>query len=107
MLTHIRGDTFSLAGEVTVTVNGTRQLDLSGWTAASQVRDSLDNLIAELTFAWVDAAQSLISLTAAGSTANWPLGQIYTDIQFTSPNGDIVSTQRTSFTVARDVTHVS
>lgn len=107
MYTHIRGDTFSLAGEVTVTVNGVRQLDLTGWTGASQVRNSLDELIADITFTWVDASLSLVSLTFLGSTANWPIGKVYTDIQFTSPAGDIISTQRTALAVARDVTIVA
>ena len=107
MYTHIRGDTFSLAGEVTVTVNGVRQLDLTGWTGASQVRNSFDALIADLTFTWVDASLSLVSLTFAGSTADWPIENLFTDIQFTSPAGDIISTQRTAFAVARDVTIVA
>ena len=107
MLTHNRGDTFKLAGEVTVTINGTRQLDLTGWTGASQARNNLDELIADLTFAWVDASLSLASVTFAGSTANWPIENLYTDVQFTAPDGDFVSTQRTAFAVARDVTIVT
>jgi len=107
MLTHNRGDTYKLAGEFELTVNGTRQLDLTGWTGASQVRNNLDELIADLTFTWIDASLSLASVTFAGSTANWPIENLYTDVQFTAPDGDFVSTQRTAFAVARDVTIVT
>ena len=104
---HNRGDTFSLAGEVTINVNGARQLDLTGWTGASQVRDGRNVLIADLTFEWADATQSLIAVSFAGSTADWPVSRLFMDIEFATPSGDIVSTQRTAFNVVQDVTNAA
>ena len=104
---HNRGDTFSLAGEVTINVNGVRQLDLTDWTGASQVRTAGGTLVADLTFEWVDATQSLIAVSFVGSTSTWPLGNLYMDIEFATPAGDIVSTQRTAFNVVQDVTNAA
>lgn len=104
MFEHIRGDTFALTGEVHVTVNGQRQLDLTGYQGRSQVRDTRGQLVAELGFAWLDASLSLVALTAPGSTAEWPVGGADMDIQFTAPSGDVVSTQRTRFQIIADVT---
>ena len=104
---HNRGDTFSLAGEVTINVNGARQLDLTGWTGASQVRSANNRLVADLTFEWVDAALSLVAVSFVGSTSTWPLGTLYMDIEFATPAGDIVSTQKTAFEVVQDVTNAA
>lgn len=104
MYEHIRGDTFDLSGEVTVTVNGVRQLDLTGWVPQSQIRDTLNNLVATLDATWLDAAQSLIRLTAPESTAAWPTCRAAIDIQFTSPGGEIVSTRRAEIQIKADVT---
>lgn len=104
MHNHIRGDTFDLSGEVTVTVNGARQLDLTGWIPQSQIRDTLDNVVATLNVTWLDAAQSLIRLTSLESTAAWPVGRVAIDIQLTSPEGEIVSTRRAEIQIEADVT---
>lgn len=107
---HIRGDTFSMSGPVTVmeldTATGeyARLLDLTGWSVASQIRDTLDHVVATLDATWLDAAQSLLTVAAPGSTADWQPGRVYIDVQLTSPAGDVVSTPRAEFKVRGDVT---
>ena len=105
---HTRGDTFSVAGEVEIKdSNGDRILDLTDWTGASQIRDENDELIAELTFTWVDATKSLMALVFEESTDEWKIGRLYTDVQFISPAGDIISSKVAFFDVSRDVTKQS
>jgi hypothetical protein len=100
-----RGDTFSLSGQVDLQSEGQLVLDMTGWAGKSQVRTlATGTLIAELTFAWLDATQRLLSLVKA-NTQDWPLGVAELDIQFTNPQGDVVSTQTTAFDVVKDITY--
>lgn len=104
--THKRGDTFSRVGEIIVTQNGVRQLNLTGWTGVCQLRDKSDTKVADLNFTWVDASLSLAKLDSSITTRSWPLGVLYTDIQLTSPGGIVVSTDTTVFEIVKDQSRV-
>jgi hypothetical protein len=101
--THKRGDTFDASGQLTVTDGGAPLPSLQGWTGRCQLRTATGQLIADLNFSWVDAAQRLCRLYA-GSTQAWPLGLAELDIELTSSAGHVVSTQTTRIKIARGVT---
>ena len=100
-----RGDTFSLSGQVDLQSEGQAILDLTGWTGKSQVRTlAQGTLVSELVFTWLDASQRLLKLEKS-DTQSWPLGVVELDIQFTSPQSEVVSTQTMAFEVVKDVTY--
>lgn len=102
--THKRGDTFELSGPITVTDNGQPVASLVGWTGRSQIRTAATGeLVAELTFEWLDAAARLVRLRCA-DTSTWPLGLAEVDIELTSPAGSIVSTDTAQIHIVKDVT---
>jgi hypothetical protein len=100
---HKRGDTFSMSGTVSATDGGVAVTDFTGWTGASQVRDENGDKVADLTFAWVDPTAKTMTLTYAATTS-WPVGNVFLDIQLTTPAGDIISTGTTRFAVIEDIT---
>lgn len=104
---HKRGDTFDRSGPVTVTENGAPLPDLTGWTARCQIRTADGRLIAEPVFTWLDAVAGLcrVHVPNAPGTAAWPIGPALLDIQFTSPGGDVVSTQTADLQIVKDITH--
>lgn len=99
-----RGDTFEFAGPVVATINGVAETNLTGWTAACQIRTTSGALIADLVVTWLDYDPATISLTFAGSTQEWPAGTARIDIQFTTPSGKKVSTKPQTFEIVLDVT---
>ena len=104
---HKRGDTFEFSGVIDVKHQGQIVPDLTGWTGKSQLRKQSGELIADLVFAWIDAAQRICNLKHNGSTADWPICVAQMDIEMTSPDGHIVSTQTTEINIAKDVTRVN
>lgn len=100
-ITHVRGDTFSVSGQFT---GGS----YAGWTGRSQVRDDLtDELLSELTFIWVNAAQGLFTATAL-STPNWPANKfVIFDVEVTSPSGEVRSSALVKILVERDATYAA
>lgn len=94
---HIRGDTFTVYGQVAG--------DYTGWTGSSQVRDDdKDDLLSELVFSWVDAAQGMFVVQVL-DTSNWPANKfVLFDVQLTSPAGIIASTRAVRIRVDRDAT---
>lgn len=94
-----RGDTFSYATTLT-TPFGT---PLSGVAAqmASQVRDGEDLLIAILTI--IETTPGTYVLSCA-DTSGWPVGNLFTDIQYVDAGGTITSTETLVISVTEDVT---
>jgi hypothetical protein len=92
------------AGPVVATINGLPVTDLTGWTAACQIRTLTGALIADLVVTWLDFNPATLSLTFAGSTQDWPAGTARIDIQFTTPAGKKVSTKPQTFEIVLDVT---
>lgn len=103
---HKRGDTFDRSGVINVTQNGLAVIDLTGWTAISQMRGARDALIVQFEFTWLNAAARLARIRAPDGTNNWPIGQASIDIQLTSPSGVIVSTDTALINVVADVSRV-
>ncbi len=99
-----RTDTFDLSGPVSINgPDGEAISDLTGWTGRSEIRTVRGRLIAELNFAWLDASQRLCRIWS-DDTSNWDVGKAETDIQFTSPTGQRISTRKTEINIYSGVT---
>lgn len=96
-----RGDTFVL--EATAQQNGSPQ-DLTGWAIRSQVRNG-SNLVAELDVSYTDRKAGRYRLAClASATQDWPVKALDCDIEYTSPAGQVVSTETFKIDVKADVT---
>lgn len=110
MYEHIRGSTFQFAGPIYVGEYDPANhvyvplVDLTGWQPSSHVRDSMGQIIAVLDAVWLDASQALLSVSAAGSTADWKLGRARMDVRLISPSGDTVYTPVEEFVITKEVT---
>jgi putative intracellular protease/amidase len=95
-----QGDTFDYSGPAEVLDAAGAPVDLTGWTVASHVRfpDKGSKFI--LTATWVGANVRLRST----ETLSWPIGIAEIDVEFTSPAGDVVSTETVRFEVTADLT---
>ncbi|NHO53304.1 hypothetical protein GOB87_04920 [Acetobacter estunensis] len=90
---------------VVVCVDGSdgNPADLSGCSFASQIRDALGTLVATLTAEIVPDQVGVVQLRAADTT-QWPLGQLWCDLDVTWPNGVVMPTEVFSITMRRGVT---
>ena len=104
---HKRGDTFELSGVIDVKHQWQLVPDLTGWVGKSQLRKQSGELIADLVFSWINATQRVCNIKHSGSTADWPICVAQMDIEMTSPDGHIVSTQTTDINIAKDVTRAN
>lgn len=96
-----RGDTFLLQGQVTV---ADAAQNLTGWTVASQVRNGAV-LLTTLTVSWVDQPQGIYRLTGLpAATSTWPVKTLACDIQYTSPTGQVISTETFAINCIADIT---
>ena len=95
-----RGDSFIV--EAALTQNGEPQ-DLTGWSIRSQVRRG-NKLVAELAVEYVDRPTGVYRLSAPEGTAEWPVGTLRSDIEYTMPSGQIASTETFEFECVEDVT---
>jgi hypothetical protein len=101
-ITHKRGDTFEII--VDFTINGQAQ-DITGWQIRSQIRDMRKVLLKELDITPIDLAAGQFSLNAtAAETRDWQPAAYQCDIEFTNPDGFVVSSSTFSVSVVRDVT---
>lgn len=97
-------DTFDVTGFVSGEADGVGIDDFTGYVAKSQIRHKDGTLIAELTCEWIDATARLLRMYFDGSTIGWQVGLHEIDIQFTTPDGKIVSTETAKITVEKDIT---
>lgn len=101
-ITHKRGDTFILSG--TSKYDGVA-VDLTGYVVTSQIRQTDSTLVDDLTCTVTNAASGAYEIEAtATQTALWPIATLYFDVQFTSPDGVVISTDTVAVKVAKDYT---
>lgn len=95
-----RGDTLiwscALADQSGVAV------DLTNWVIESQVRDG-DTLIGELTIVPTSLPNGQFNLQS-GSTSAWPVRNLFCDIQYTTPDGIVTSSETFIVSMVKDVT---
>ncbi len=96
-----RGDTFLV--QATAQQDGSPQ-DLTGWTIRSQVRNG-SSLVAELSVIYTNPGAGQYRLTCPASvTHNWPIKLLDCDVEYTSPAGQVISTETFKIDVKADVT---
>lgn len=105
-LIHKRGDTFDL---VWVLPDSIADGEMVGWTGACQIRSSRSDLIATLTFSWVDEPTRRVYRVFALETESWPVASAHAphrlDVQFTrTSDGYVRSTPTTTVEIVDDVT---
>ena len=90
-----RGDTLFL--QCSVASNSLTQ-SLQNWKIKSTVKYG-PRQVTNLT-----VTKTSDSFTLQGSTANWPVGVLQCDIQYTTDAGVVISTETFNITVVQDVT---
>lgn len=109
MMEFKRGNTFDFTGTVEVQrVLEGELVDLTGWSATSHIRNQGGEQIAELTVEILDGPARLVRIFAPGTTDQWPLGCVQTDILFVSPPPESarVSTATSEFEITEGPTRV-
>lgn len=98
-----RGDTYIL--EALMEVDGAEP-DVTGWEVKTQIRRANRDraLVVECITTWVDPTIGRYHITVPAGTADWPLETLLQDIQYTSPVGQVVSTETFAFEVVEDIT---
>jgi len=102
-VTHKRGDTLRIVCQLTD--DDGDAINLAGLSIASQIRQSNDRVVADLTVTVLDAADGKFELSAV--TDEWPTGRHLCDIEYTQANGDVFSTVTFDFLVVRDITRAN
>jgi hypothetical protein len=96
-----RGDSFLMACVYKV---GGAPADVTNYAIRSQVRDSSDNLVQELTVTKADQTTDKgVFVLSAGVIAAWPIDLLRCDIEF-SEEATVRSTQTFMIPVVEDVT---
>jgi len=97
-----RGDTFSLVASVTE--DGAPK-DITGWIIRCQARTSDGTAVETFTITITDAANGLFRIDTAlpTSTQGWPVGTIYSDIEYNT-GSETISTQTFTIAVLEDQT---
>ncbi len=103
MLTFKRTGTFYITGQITVYQDNVNLSDLTGWTGQSELRTGTGDLVANLNFTWLDAAQRTFKLEVLDPSA-WPLGIHNFDILLTAPDAFVVPTHTGQIRVEGGVT---
>ena len=98
-----QGDTFDYSGIADFVDSVGAPLDLSTWTPTASIRfpDSRTTFDFEVTTN--TTAEGLMVRLRSTETASWPVGIGAVQVQFTSLNGDIFSTNSARLTVVRDI----
>lgn len=94
-----RGDTFLLR----CTLQSEGISDWSGWALPSAQVRYRDTLVSTLSAVWLDHAAGVYTLRA-DTTQAWPVGDLQVDVQYTSPEGLVVSTETFLVGCLADVT---
>ena len=95
-----RGDTFSLA--CVYKVDGVAT-SVAAFDIDSQLRDSKDNLIKDLTVTKLPGTGQFTLTASATDTTNWPVSVLKCDLQF-SESGVVRSTETFNVVVVNEIT---
>lgn len=104
-ITHKRGDTFEHTLRVLQAAGG-QGADMAGWAIAAEARQPQNAaLVQAFTCEWIDANVGLHKVTAPSEdTQGWPIERIEFDIQFTSADGFVMSSETIAIDVLEDRT---
>jgi len=101
-----RGDTFRFYNDIT-DENGIAIIGAAS-KLKSQLRDSFETLIADLVITEdaVTAGRYYFSLPDTVDTNSWPISVFFLDVQYTSDDGTVMTSETVSVSVVKDVTHI-
>ena len=101
-ITFKRGDSFSMA----VAYKENNVAAPLPTTITSNVRSSRQTLTEALTVSRDNESGGLFTLTATPTdTAEWPIGTLYCDIEYTYSDGSVYSTDTFTIEVVQDITY--
>lgn len=101
-ITHKRGDTFELSATLE---NQGVAVDITNFTITSQVRQSDDALLQDLTVTKTDAAKGAFTLSATpAQTETWDVQPYDCDIEFIDGGGEVNSSNTFVISVLKDIT---
>lgn len=98
-----RGDTFKYS--VSVIDSNKQPIDLTGWTISSQIKN-FDELIADVIISSDDFSTGNYYLSVE-DTSYFPIEKLECDIEYTSTDGTIMSTETFYINVIKDITNVN
>ena len=104
ILRHKRGATFSFFGEIPESyADGA----FAACQLKSQVRDSDDNLVQNLTVEWDDPLTTRVMRITSepGNTDLWPVGRLFWDVRFVYPDGTSMVSATISILCEKNITH--
>lgn len=78
--------------------------DLTAVYVSSELRDTQNNLIAELVVEAVTEQPGTYTLSYSGDTSDWPLGLIRLDVKLTEANGTLSHTETVTVAIVDRVT---
>lgn len=100
-----RGDTYSLSDQLVLDDGLNTPFPLTSYTLRSHIRDASKALITTCTCTITNATLGTYSvLCPPTDTATWAIGLLFTDIEFTSPEGFKFSTETFAINVIEDQT---
>lgn len=95
-----RGDSFVFTNNTLLDDAG-NPINLTGWSIRSQVRDRESVLIEELI---VQVGELDYSVSSSGTT-EWPIETLFWDVEYTTPEGIIFSSDTIAVKVTQDITY--
>lgn len=100
-LQHKRGDTFDHAFYIPAVIPDGH---LHGWDMAAHVRTRTGRLVAALVPEWLDAPVCRALRLRSADTTQWPVDVLEFDVQWTRPDGFVLSCKTLQCRVLRDQT---
>ena len=100
-----RGDTYIFDGQVTIVDDeevSTPQ-DITGWTINSEIRFS-GRLVARCQVDIIDAELGKYRLSVPEGTDDWPVRTLEQDIEYISPENQVISSDTFTIEVVKDST---
>lgn len=103
-INHKQGDSFNYSGPILIEQSDAGlTTDFSGWGGIAQIKRDDGTLVTSLLFDWISAADGILQIRDDGDTSNWPIGRVLLDIELTTPNGDVVSTDTVVVLIEKDI----
>ena len=96
-ITHKAGTSFQMSASI--------DADITDWDVKSQIRKRDGTLVSTLDFTLVSAAEESSSFTfSKKDTTSWKEGSYLNDIQYTKPDGFVITTETVEILVVRRIT---
>lgn len=99
-----RGDTYIFDGQVKMVEGETETpQDITGWTINSEIRFS-GRLVARCQVDVIDAELGKYRISVPDGTDDWPARTLEQDIEYISPQNQVISSDTFTIEVVKDIT---